>query len=66
MALEQEDFSCICGSSFETMELLTEHWRTNNTQTTGRPHYRLVKFASTASLHSEDLGMPKDSDANER
>lgn len=44
------------------MELITEHWRTNNTETTGRPHYRLIR--SHLSIHSEDLGMPGSKDVD--
>ncbi len=46
MALNEEDFICICDAEFDSIEQLQEHWRTNTTQTTGRPHYRLVKFVS--------------------
>lgn len=42
-----EDFTCICGKEFDTLELLQDHWRTDNSETTGRPHYR--------DHHSKDL-----------
>ena len=49
MALNEEDFICICDAEFDSIEQLQEHWRTNNVQTTGKPHYRPVKFTSDYS-----------------
>lgn len=43
-----ESFDCICGEHFGSMEELREHWKTDNSQTTGRPHYRLVTGSSSS------------------
>jgi hypothetical protein len=53
MALDEEDFSCICGAEFDNMEQLTEHWKTNTAATTGRPHYRFVKIAGSYEFPPE-------------
>lgn len=53
-----ESFDCICGEHFETMAELQEHWKTNTTATTGRPHYRLITGGSSEDLegmHSRQM-----------
>jgi hypothetical protein len=45
-----ESFDCICGQHFESTDELNEHWKTNNTVTTGRPHYRLITGGSSEDL----------------
>lgn len=47
-----ESFDCICGQHFDTMADMQEHWETNTSATTGRPHYRLI----TSGAYNEPEG----------
>jgi hypothetical protein len=49
-----ESFDCICGEHFDSLAGLQEHWKTNNTVTTGRPHYRLVTGGSSEDLEGTE------------
>jgi hypothetical protein len=56
-----ESFDCICGKHFDSQEELTEHWETNNIETTGRPHYRLITSGSSSLEHDTPFpGIRKD------
>jgi hypothetical protein len=35
------NYECTCGETFPSLEELQEHWKTNNTATTGQAHYRV-------------------------
>ena len=50
-----ESFDCICGEHFGSLTDIQEHWKTNNTVTTGRPHYRLI--TGGASQEQEGKGV---------
>lgn len=47
---KSESFDCICGEHFGSIAGLQKHWETNNTVTTGRPHYRLITGGSSEDL----------------
>lgn len=57
------NYECTCGETFPTMEELQEHWKTNNSETTGKAHYR-ARVAYPESLREanelfrEQLGEP--------
>jgi hypothetical protein len=45
MALNEEDFKCICGAEFDDIEQLQAHWNTATMAEPGRrPHYRLARL----------------------
>jgi hypothetical protein len=45
MGLTEEDFKCICGEEFDSMELLQAHWADVTAKPTGKLHYRLISMA---------------------
>ena len=59
--MEIEAFNCICGKNFGSMVELQEHWKTNTSQTTGRPHYRLITGGAMHELDRKTAReMPSD------
>lgn len=51
--MEIEAFNCICDQHFDSLAELQEHWNTNNTVATGRPHYRLITGGSSGEAEGE-------------